>query len=137
MDVIDDWEYEKIWSNRYTKSVATVVWSWIKPWIINEQLIQHTDFYNSLKKYIWKWNILLDKHHNNIFNWKSNRDFSITINPWMILNQKKYTILIKWKQVKSFDKLSIENIIDPELYEYLVSFLKFQWINLKIRDLTN
>jgi hypothetical protein len=46
MNPPEDWESEIFWKNRYTRAVATVVWSWINAWEINWNIIQHTDFYN-------------------------------------------------------------------------------------------
>ena len=135
MNPINEEEYNILWNNWYTKSVATIVWTWIKEWDIDNRIIQHTDFYNSIKKLIGKWDIKIDKHYNNVFNKITNRDFPITINPWKILNQPKYTIYEDW-QTTTFNNVSKNNIKNPEIYEYLISFLKFQWSNLRIYQLT-
>ncbi len=124
MNAIEDWEYEKFWPNRYTKSVATVVWSWIQSWTINEQLVQHTDFYNSLKRLVWKWTVPVDYLYNDIFTQESNRDRWITNSEFYENN--RYTV-----SSYSWDIFLFKNISnlpkDSSIYDYFSSYISFEF----------
>ena len=77
MNAVEENEPEIFGPNRYTRAVATVVWSWIEPWTINSNIIQHTDFYNSLKRLLWHWNVEIDGIYNDIFTQETNRKWWI------------------------------------------------------------
>ena len=78
MNEVEKWESEKFGSNWYTRAVATVVGAWIQPWTINSQLVQHTDFYNSLKRLVWKGYVSVDSMYNDVFTQEINRKWWIT-----------------------------------------------------------
>ena len=78
MNPVEEWESDIFGPNRYTRSVATVVWSWINSWAINTWLVQHTDFYSSLKRLVWHWLVEVDSIYNDIFTQEANRDWWIT-----------------------------------------------------------
>ena len=126
MNAAEDWEYETFWPNRYTRSVATVVWSWINPWEINWNIIQHTDFYNSLKILVWSWNVEVDKTYNDIFSKNANRKRWITSARYFTKN--KYTVSILWETWFTFNNISIFSG-DKEIYNHLISYIKFELWN--------
>lgn len=117
------WESEIFWSNRYTKSVATIVWSWIVSWEINWNIIQHTDFYNSLKILLWTWEVKVDKTYNDVFSKNSNRRRWITIARYFAKN--KYTVSILWETWFTFNDISFLSWT-WEIYNYLTSYIKFE-----------
>ena len=128
MNPAEEWERELFWKNRYTKSVATVVWSWIQPWTINNNIIQHTDFYNSLKILLWHWVVKIDKTYNDVFSNKAQRNWWITnaefyeINRYAISSTNWETILFR----------NLSNLLwkNDEVYNYFSSYLWFEfWSN--------
>ena len=118
-------EERKMWTNWYTRTVATVVWSWIKKWEINNNIIQHTDFYNSLKLLIGTWQVEFDSKYNDCFSWKINRSWWITLNPTRTLWQDEFTISYLDSSY-TFNKISKGTVKDKYIYDYLWSYLKFQ-----------
>ena len=123
MNPPEDWESEIFWKNRYTRAVATVVWSWINAWEINWNIIQHTDFYNSLKVLVWSWEVEIDKTYNDVFSGRNNRKRWITSARYFTNN--KYTVSIQWETWATFNSISLFDG-DRDIYEYLVSYIKFQ-----------
>ena len=127
MQPAEDFESEKFWENWYTRSVATVVWLWIQPETINSELIQHTDFYNSLKRLLWNWYVEVDKTYNDIFSNEINRNRGITSARYFE-NKNKYTVSILWESwftfwnISSFDKSK-----NWEIYNYLWSYANYQF----------
>ena len=109
-------EYEIFWPTRKYKSLATVVWLWIGTWIINDNIIQHTDFYYSIKKLLWNWNVQLDKTYNDIFSSYANRNRWIIKNKFVFQEWNSYNL---WNldALKSFNK---------DAYTYFLSMKKFQ-----------
>lgn len=125
MNAAEDGERELFWKNRYTKSVATIIWTWIQPWTIENRVIQHTDFYNSIKKLIWHWQVEIDSNYNDIFTNETNRDRWITnstLENWYIISQNWKTILIK----------NISNIQQNNpIYKYFQAYITYQFWNNK------
>ena len=119
MNPAEEWERELFWSNRYTKSVATVVWSWIQPW---------TDFYDSLKVLLWHWPVKIDKTYNDVFSDNAQRNWWITNAEFYEIN--RYAVsLIDWE---SFLFRNLSNLLwkNEEVYNYFSSYLWFEfWSN--------
>lgn len=128
MNPAEAWERELFWSNRYTKSVATVVWSWIQPWTVNSNIIQHTDFYNSLKVLLWVWPVKIDKTYNDVFSDKVQRNRWLTNAEFYEIN--RYAVsLSNWE---SFLFRNLSNLLwkNEEVYNYFSSYLWFEfWDN--------
>ena len=128
MNPAEEWERELFWSNRYTKSVATVVWSWIQPWTVNSNIIQHTDFYNSLKVLLWVWPVKIDKTYNDVFSDKVQRNRWLTNAEFYEIN--RYAVsLSNWE---SFLFRNLSNLLwkNEEVYNYFSSYLWFEfWDN--------
>ena len=84
------WESYIFWETWKYRSVATVVWSWILPGTINSNIEQHTDFYYSIKKLLWTWNIAVNIFFNDIFSQTWNRTRWIMSDSFSILKWNKY-----------------------------------------------
>ena len=111
------------WDNWHTRSVATVVWSWINAWEINWNIIQHTDFYNSIKKLVWKWYVSVDSTYNDVFSNTANRDWWVT--KWYLLwHAAWYTVsFVDWK---SFSAKNLSNLEYRPGYDYFLSYVGFE-----------
>ena len=124
MNAVEENEAEIFWPNRYTKSVATVVWSWIESWTINQKIIQHTDFYNSLKRLVWNWFVDVDGIYNDTFSEENRRDRWITNSSFYVENG--YTI-----SSYSWDTLLFKNLSnlpkDNPVYDYFSSYVSFEF----------
>ena len=119
------WESERFGPNRYTRAVATVVWSWIVPWTVNSNIIQHTDFYNSLKRLVWNGYVDVDSVYNDIFTQQTNRNRWITNSSVYVENW--YTIsTLSWDALlfKNLSNLPVNN--DP-MYGYFSSYASFEF----------
>ena len=118
-------EYEILWPNWYTKSVATVVWTWIKSEVINSNIVQHTDFFNSIKKLVWSWELQVDKMYNNIFASSATRDWAITNSEYYENN--RYTISYSDSDMFLFKNLSKLKEKDDKLYNYMSAYMSFEF----------
>ena len=124
MEAAEEWEYDIFWPNRYTRSVATVVWSWIQAWMLKGTLVQHTDFYNSLKRLLWSWMVAVDSMYNDIFNQEINRNWWITNSEYYENN--RYTVSTYNWDIFLFKNLS--NLPkDNPIYDYFSSYLSFEF----------
>ena len=133
MNPAEEWEREIFWTNRYTKSVATVVWAWIQSWTVNSNIIQHTDFYNSLKVLLWHWTVKIDKTYNDIFSNKTHRNRWITNAEFYEIN--RYTVSSKDEEPFLFRNLSNLPWKNDEVYDYFSSYLWFEFWNNKMDDM--
>ncbi len=124
MNAVEENEAEIFWQNRYTKSVATVVWSWILPQTVNSEIVQHTDFYNSLKRLVWKGNIEVDSVYNDIFTQETNRDRWITNSEFYENN--RYTVSSPGGEIFLFRNLSNLPKNSP-VYDYFSSYVLFEF----------
>ena len=134
MNPSEENEPEIMWPNRYTRSVATVVWSWINAWTVDSNIIQHTDFYNSLKRLLWKGSVKTDRLYNDIFTQKINRDRWITNSEYHESN--RYTISsLSWDTFlfKSISSLPKDSVI----YDYFSSYVSFEFDNEKTWNSSN
>lgn len=129
MNAAEEWERKIFGENRYTRSVATILWTWITPGATNENIIQHSDIYNSIKKLVWNWSIQIDKTYNDVFikerigrkRWITNSSFYIE-NGYTVTTEKWETTLFK-----NLSNLSKDNVA----YNYFASFLEFEFGNNK------
>lgn len=109
-------EYEIFWPSWEYRSLATVIWSWIMVWSINNNIIQHTDFYYSIKKLLWNGTIQLDKTYNDVFSNNANRNRWITKSKFLF---QKWNFYDLWN-------LNTLNKNHTEIYKYYISLKKFQ-----------
>ncbi len=123
------WESYLFWEMWEYRTVATVIWSWIQAWTKNSNIIQHTDFFHSIKKLLWRWNIQLDTYYNNIFTDKKNR------NRWIIAYYNIFPMQ-KWKKIY---KLNLKNIKENynDIYKYYLTQKKHRLNDKKIRRYIN
>ena len=129
MNAVEENEVEIFWPNRYTKSVATVVWSWILPQTINTELVQHTDFYNSLKRLVWYGKVEVDSVYNDIFTQEINRNWGITNSEFYENN--RYTVSSYSWDIFLFKNLS--NLLkDSSIYDYFSSYVSFEFWDWEI-----
>jgi len=129
MNAVEENEVEIFWPNRYTKSVATVVWSWILPQTINTELVQHTDFYNSLKRLVWYGKVEVDSVYNDIFTQEINRNWGITNSEFYENN--RYTVSSYSWDIFLFKNLS--NLPkDSSIYDYFSSYVSFEFWDWEI-----
>ena len=133
MNSVEEWEPEKIGPNRYMKSVATVVWSWIQSQTINPNIIQHMDVYNSLKRLLWHWNVDVDSIYNDVFTQKTNRSRGVTNSKFF--EDNRYTVssqsgdIFPFKNISSLPK-------DSSIYDYFSSYLSYEfWDNNEDEDI--
>lgn len=131
MNAAEEWEQEMFGKNWYTRSVATVLWTWIIPGVINENIIQHFDIYNSIKRWVWSGDIEVDETYNDIFVNETGRVWWITNSSFYIENW--YTVsTLNWETTmfKNLSNLSPDNIV----YEYFSAYMWFEfWIDKKSR----
>ena len=128
MESAEDNEKDIFWPNRYVRPVATVIWTWIQPWTINNEIIQHTDFYNSIKKLVWNWSVQIDSTYNDIFTKEANRERGITNSRFFDI---KYTVTYKNNTWYRFDNIStlLQDNSD-DFQQYMKLYLKYElWIN--------
>ena len=74
MESVSSEEFTKRWLTSQSRALATVVWAGIKPDTYNNNIIQHTDIFNSIKYLVGGANITISSLYNNIFNGQRNRD---------------------------------------------------------------
>ena len=74
MESVTQDEFAKRWITSQSRALATVVGAGIKPDTYNNNIIQHTDIFNSIKYIIGGANITISSLYNNIFNGQTNRD---------------------------------------------------------------
>ena len=124
MNAVEENEPEIFGPNRYTRSVATVVWSWIQAGTMDSDLVQHMDFYSSLKKLVWHWSVEVDSIYNDIFTQETNRTRWITNSEFYENN--RYTV-----SSYSWDIFLFKNISNlPEnsdIYDYFSSYVSFEF----------
>ena len=124
MNPVEEWEPEMIGPNRYMKSVATIVWSWIQSETIDNDIIQHTDIYNSLKRLVWHWNVDVDSVYNDVFTQESNRNRWITNSEFYENN--RYTVssysgdIFLFKNISTLPK-------DSPIYDYFSSYVSYEF----------
>ena len=134
MQSVEERERDIFWPNWYTKSVATVVWSGIQSWTINSQLVQHTDFYNSLKKLVWHWMVEVDGVYNDIFTQEMNRNWGITNSEYYENN--RYTVSSYSGDIFLFRNIS--NLPeDSSIYDYFSSYVSFEFWDKKEERVEN
>ena len=107
----------------YTKVVWTIVWTGIKKWTINKNIIQHTDIFFSLKKLISKNKTTVSKIYNDVFSNHESRSWWITSSRFF---DNKYTITFKDNQQYVFNNISQIKEKFPDIHNYFLSYLIFQ-----------
>lgn len=134
MNSCEENESEMLGPNRFTRSVATIVWSWIEKWTINSDLVQHTDLYNSLKRLVWKWEVEIDWLYNDVFTQTVNRDRWITNAEYSVSNSYAVSSyswdMYLFKSISSLPK-------DSAIYDYFSSYVSFEFGKQKESEKNN
>lgn len=116
---VEKWEYSIFWPTWKWKSVVTVVWSWIGAWKINNNFLQHTDFYYSIKKLLLSGDLEMNIFYNDVFSSTANRDRWIVDIAW-VGEPSDNTMLL----LKHWESIDIDYYYDnKEAYDYYL-FLK-------------
>jgi len=74
MESISKEEFDKWGMSSHSRALATVIGPGIKADSYNDNIIQHTDIFNSLKYLIWSGQVDVSALYNNIFNGQKNRE---------------------------------------------------------------
>lgn len=125
MEPLEEGEKEAVGDAWHAKSLATVVGAGIKSWTINTNLIQHTDFFYSLKQFAGQGRIYLSSLFNNIFSPTKQR------NRWLVCCRNDYknknTIVFENNTIYSFANLSELASSYTPIHKYLSSYIAFQY----------
>lgn len=124
---IQEWEYDKFWDNWHVRTVATVVWTGINPWEINSNIIQHSDFYYSIKKLVWNWLVQVEKLYNDVFSSTINRNRAIT-NRRYSPDKRYFVSYVNWNSIE-FNNISTLFKQDKDIYKYFSSYMKYELID--------
>ena len=74
MESVGKDEFDKFGMSSHSKALATIIWPGIKSDSYNNNIIQHTDIFNSIKYLVGQGKITVSSLYNNIFNGQKNRD---------------------------------------------------------------
>lgn len=126
MEPLEDKEKDALWNIWYARGLATIVGTGIKPWTINDNIIQHTDISYGLKQLIGKWTVTISKLVNDIFSSNKKRKRGITYCRYFQNN--KYTISFWGLTGAIFKDFSDFSTTYPLIHQYLSSYISFaQW----------
>ncbi len=129
MEPLENNEKDALGDYRYTRGLATIIGTGIVPWTVNNNIIQHTDFFSSVKQLAGEWMITLSKIFNDVFSSTKKRDRWIVYCRYFQDNNK-YTIVwwTTWWMAtgKTFNNLSDITTSHKFIYQYLSSYLSFQ-----------
>lgn len=131
MEAINKEEFEKFWLSSKSRAVATVIGKNIQANSFNNNIIQHTDIYNSIKYLIGDKNVQVSKFFNNAFSLQANRDRWIR---YCRFAEKTY---VKIKKNGSSERIT--NTKENKIFnEYLQAYKAFQAEKLLgIQGITN
>ena len=125
MEPLESNEKDALWSYRYTRGLATIVGTGITPGTINKNIIQQTDIFYGLKKFVAKWVVTISKLANDIFSSKIQRNRGIVYCRYF-QNNNKYTIVWWSGSGKIFNDLSEISTNHKFIYQYLSSYISFE-----------
>lgn len=125
MEELKEGEKTALWDYRYARGLATIVGTWIAPGTINNNIIQHTDIFYSLKQFTSKGIVTISKIFNDVFSFTKKRDRWIVYCRYFQKNNK-YTIVQKSGNGMTFNDLSEIIPYYPLVYKYLSSYIIFQ-----------
>jgi len=122
MEPLTKKEVNKFWKIAYAKILATVIWSGIQANTFNNNILQHIDFFSSIKNYWWSWYLQISSLFNDIFSDKVNRNWWVTYCAYF---DNKY-----WLITSSWDFYKFRNGSDilswSQFYSYLNAYQKYQ-----------
>ncbi len=121
------WEQESIGDMRHARGVATVVGTGISPWIESPLLIQDTDFFYWLRRYLATGDILVSELYNDPFDGKTaGRE------RWFMhdnCNSQRAYSLVQIKKDGKFSRSLQDLYSDSEFGTYFPHYLQFQQWN--------
>jgi len=131
MESLASGEKEDFGNLRYARAVATIVGTGIKPGTINTNVIQHTDFFYSLKQLVGWAGTTVSKLFNDVFSSTKRR------NRWVVFCRYytyKYGIatLNTWGQ--TFMHISDLKGSYPFVYSYIQAYDGFQQANSGVQN---
>lgn len=127
MEAINREEFQKFWLGSKSRAVATVVGKGIKKNSYNNNIIQHTDIYNSIKYLVGKADVQVSKLFNNMFSLQANRD------RWIRYCRFAEKIYVKIKKDGTSEKVGNkkEDIFIKKYIEAYKSFQAEQLLGIK------
>lgn len=115
-------EVQKFGKVAHSKILATIVGSGIKPDIFNNNIVQHIDFFHSIKNYRWSGYIQISSLYNDTFSDDTNRDRWLTHCAYF--DNKYGLITSSWDFTKFRNSLGISTWL--QVRSYLNAFQKYQ-----------
>lgn len=115
-------EVNKFGKIAYAKILATVIWSGIKSGAFNNNIIQHTDFFHSIKDYRWSGYVQISSLYNDIFSNKVNRNRWVTYCAYF---DNKYGLITSSGEFSKF-RNGWDIISWNQFYSYLNAYQKYQ-----------
>ena len=126
MEPMESWEKAALGPLWYARAVATVIGTWIVPWTINDKIIQHTDFFYSLKKLVWDKTVSVSKFFNDIFSPRKWRDW------WVVFCRyftNRYGVLTANNSWVGLEYISDVKRVFPNIYSYVQAYSNYQSFN--------
>lgn len=123
MEPLESWEKAALGPLWYARSVATVIGTWITPWTVNDKIIQHTDFFYSLKKLVGDKTVSVSKFFNDIFSPRKWRD------RWVVFCRyfsNRYGVLTANNSWVGLEYISDVKKIFPNIYSYVQAYSNYQ-----------
>lgn len=126
MTPLEPGEQEALWDFWYTKWLATIIGTGIVPWSKNTKITQHTDIFYWLKKLVSSSTVTISSLYNELFSRTKRRERWLSKSRYYT---NTYTLVwwSTWAQGKTFDTISQIYSTDPLLYNYLSSYMWFQY----------
>ncbi len=118
MESVGKDEYQKRWASSQSRALATIIWPGIKAETYNNNIIQHTDIFNSIKYLIGSGQVSISALYNNIFNGQKNREW------WVRYCQFAGNAYAVIKQNGESYKLDVNK--DKPINNYINAFKIFQ-----------
>lgn len=123
MEPLTEKEKEALGPLRYARALATVVGTGILPGTNNPNLIQHTDFFYSLKNLVGKWKVTVSTLYNDVFGHQQGRD------RWVVFCRyfaNRYGIVSKTTSWEAFPYITDLKSAYPSIYSYIQAYSDYQ-----------
>ncbi|MCX6822470.1 MAG: sulfatase-like hydrolase/transferase [candidate division SR1 bacterium] len=107
----------------YGRAVATVIGVGIKPGSVNDKIIQHTDFFYSLKKLIGDKTVTVSKFFNDVFSPRKGRDWGVIFCRYFT---NRYGVLTANNSGVGLEYISDVKSTFPNIYSYVQAYSNYQ-----------
>jgi glycerophosphoryl diester phosphodiesterase len=135
MEPLESWEKAALGPLWYGRAIATVIGTGITPGTMNDKIIQHTDFFYSLKKLVGDKTVTVSKFFNDVFSPRKGRDW------WVIFCRyftNRYGVLTTNTSWVGLEYISDVKSIYPNIYSYVQAYSSYQtfsspsttWVNI-------